>query len=813
LPESRQSGKKKGKMKEKAYLRSLIEKHILILDGAMGTELKKQGLPAGVCPEAWSVKNPEVVAAVYRDYVEAGADIIYTATFGGNAFKLAEYGEKDVVGINRALAALAKKAAGDRALVAGDIAPFGRFVEPFGEIGFEEAVRAVKLQVQGLLEGGVDLFMIETMMDIQEARAALIAVKETCPAFTIVTMTYEKDGHTLNGTDPVAALITLQSLGADAVGCNCSSGPQEMIPLIKKMKPFAKVPLVAKPNAGLPRLVGGKTVFDMEAEEFGSFGEDFRNAGANLLGGCCGTSPLHIRSLASRLKGRPGIQPARASIGAVSSSRKALVFTDNGPLVIIGERINPTGKKTLQEALLKNDFSFVHRLAREQLEKGATLLDINVGHPGVAEAETLARIVQLLSLKVDAPLVLDSAKISAFETALRVYPGRALINSLSGEKEKLQQLLPRAAFYGAMCIVLPLTGKVLPATLEERIPLINGILKEAERFGYTRDDLIVDGLVMALSSKPSAVSETLKTIAYCKRELGMKTLIGLSNVSFGMPARKQINAAFLIQASHEGLTCAIANPNEKSVMDAKVVSDLLRGSDPRSKQFIDYYRENPDENGPRPTGDASADPGQEVERAILDGSDDQIEILIDCALEKGFEPLALVNENMIPAITKVGTLFAEKKYFLPQLLLSAETMEKGFRHLVPALKGTSYANKGKIIMATVEGDIHDIGKNIVALLLRNHGFEVIDLGKDVSAKLIVKKAKEVKPDVIGLSALMTTTMEKMKDVIDLANEEKLKTAFLLGGAVVTEKYARSLGASYARDGIEAVKRVQELAAK
>ncbi|HEQ71056.1 MAG TPA: 5-methyltetrahydrofolate--homocysteine methyltransferase, partial [Spirochaetia bacterium] len=777
-----------------------------------------RGLPSGVCPEAWAVRHPDVVTAVHRDYLNAGADIIYTATFGGNAFKLAEYGEKDVVGINRTLAALARKAAGRGALVAGDIAPAGKFVEPFGELPFEEAVEKVKLQVRGLLEGGVDLFVIETMMDIQEARAALIAVRELTDAFTMVTMTIEKDGYTLNGTTPQAALVTLQSLGADAVGCNCSTGPAEMLPLIAAMKPYAHVPLAAKPNAGLPRLMDGTTVFDMGPEEFGSFGPRLLAAGANLVGGCCGTSPAHIRALAAEVKKMRAAAPGRTALSAVSSAREALIFKDNDPVHIVGERINPTGKKTLQAALTHGNYAEVIRLAREQREKGAALLDVNAGLPGIDERNVLTRMVNLLSVKSDLPLVLDSSRPEVQKRALRVYPGRALLNSISLEKEKMEDLLPAAAFFRPMLVVLPLSGAVIPETAAERIAVLEKIMEEVFRYGFTPEDLVVDGLVMALSSNPSAPAETLKTIAYCREVLHLKTIVGLSNVSFGMPARKLINAGFLLQAAAQGLTLAIANPNEASLLEAKLTADLLRKSDENAARFIKVYGDRTFAAGTGSTAAgpaaatqaSSADPAVALEQAVLDGAGEGIEQIVDLALAAGKKPLSLINEHMIPAIMRVGDLFSQKKYFLPQLLSSAQTMERGVARLAPLVSAQALEKKGKVLMATVEGDIHDIGKNIVCLLLRNHGFEVVDLGKNVSAERIVSQARQDQPQVIGLSALMTTTMEKMREVVDLARREGLSIPFLLGGAVVNETFAASLGARYAADGVAAVAAVNGL---
>ena len=496
-------------MTKKTKIISLLKKKILILDGATGTELQKRGMPSGVCPEVWCLDHPEVIQEIYRAYAEAGSDIVYTCTFGANRFKLGQYGIENVRKINKQMALLARAAVGGKTFIAGDIGPTGHFVEPFGDLEFERAVHAFKEQVRGLLEGGVDLLVIETMMDIQEARAALIAIRETTDLFAMVTMTYEKNGRTLNGTDPVTALITLQSLGADAVGCNCSTGPDSMMPLIAAMKPWARIPLLAKPNAGMPRLIGKQTVFDMSPKDFAAFGKLFVKAGVNLIGGCCGTTPAHIGALKrATAKAKPRV-PCLHAISAVSSSRHYRILDQNKSLMIVGERLNPTGKKTLQQELLEGRMTLVRQIAREQENQGADLLDVNVGVPGIDEVKTIRQVISLLSTSTALPLVIDSPKMETIEAALRYYPGRALINSISGEKEKLRKLLPLAAKYGAMFILLPLTEGEIPETAEKRKIIIREICREAGRFGLTKDDFVVDGLVMTVASNPQAAAEAL----------------------------------------------------------------------------------------------------------------------------------------------------------------------------------------------------------------------------------------------------------------------------------------------------------------
>jgi 5-methyltetrahydrofolate--homocysteine methyltransferase len=795
---------------ELSKIKSLLTKKIVILDGAFGTELQKKGLPGGVCPEKWCMDNPQIIEDLYASYQKAGAQIVYTCTFGANRFKLKQYGVKEnSYKINYELARLAKLAVGKKSLVAGDIGPTGLFIEPFGPLAFEEAVNAFKEQVHGLIDGGCDLIVIETMIDIQEARAALLAVKEIKNVFTIVSMTYEKDGHTLGGTDPVTALITLQSLGADAVGCNCSTGPEKMAEFISAMKPYATVPIVAKPNAGVPRLEGGKTIFEMDAKTFASFGRKLAQAGANMLGGCCGTTPTHIRKLAKSTTRIKPILSVRKSISALSSARGFLYFAENQPLFIVGERINPTGKKALQQDLTEGKMSIIRQMAQEQETQGANLLDINVGQPGIDEVKTIKAVIGLLNTVTKLPLVVDSSRIETIEAALRIYPGRMLINSISGEKEKMAKLLPLAAKYGAMFILLPLTEGELPQTAPKRQAIVKNFFQEAKKFGFTKNDFIVDCLVMAVASNPDAAQETLKTLYWCTHTFDCKTNLGLSNVSFGMPGRPWLNATFLAMAQFCGLTMAIANPASTELMNVKKAGDVLIAKDKDALRFIEHFSAQTNVNA-IPAATKILTPQEKIASAIMEGDRENIISLIETALSEGLSAPDLVDKVMVPSIVRVGDLYEKKIYFLPQLMAAAETMKKALGYLEPLLKKDAAVNKGKIILATVKGDIHDIGKNIVALLLRNYGYSVIDMGKDVAAETIIAAAKKEKPDMIALSALMTTTMVNMKDVITLARAKGIQNPFMVGGAVVTESYAKSIGASFAKDGVEAVRVVEKL---
>lgn len=793
----------------KHEFREMVSKGIVILDGATGTLLQQMGMPAGVCPEKWVLDNPSSIINVQRQYIESGSDIVYTFTFGANELKLKEFSLDDVAGINRELARLSKQASEGRALVAGDMAPTGQLMEPFGSYSFDEIVNAYKKQVTGLLEGGVDLFVIETMMDIQEARAALIAVKESCDLPVIVTMTFERGGYTLNGTDPLTALITLQSLDADAVGCNCSTGPEEMLEIIKKIKPYARVPLVAKPNAGMPKLVDGKTVFDMNAGEFASFAEQFIEAGANLIGGCCGTTPEYILGISKTAKGKKCCDNIEKNEDLIlSSSRRIVSIGRNLPVCIIGERINPTGKKKLSEELKEGSMDLVMELAIDQVDQGALVLDVNAGLPEIDESETLTQIVKTLSPMVNVPLCLDSSSPEALESALRVYPGRALINSISAEKRKLEKILPIAAKYGAAFILLPVDDEGVPEKAEDRIKIIEEVYEKAREYGYTKSDFLVDGLVLTVAANQGACLETLKVIKWSAEEFGVNTVIGLSNVSFGLPKRLWINAAFLAMAMSQGLSAVIMNPSSEETMHIKRATDALTGKDHNSIHYIRTYGEQNEENNEKKRDDP-------VYNCILEGRRSEIENLIKAEIAKGISPAQIVDENLIPAITRVGELYQARTYFLPQLIQSAESMETAMNYISALLEENlrPINRKGKIVLATVKGDIHDIGKNMVALMLRNYGFDVIDLGKDVDSEVIIKTAVEEKADIIGLSALMTTTMEEMRIVSKKLTERNIKSNLLIGGAAVDEDYAREIGATYAKDAYIAVKKAESLIAK
>ena len=804
------------KLSPKQKLQQLINKGVVILDGSTGAALQRRGMPKGTCPEHWALENPKALMELQKEYILSGTRILYTFTLGGTRPKLEEFGfGRDVLKINEGLAKISRSVAGSKALVAGDIGPTGRFPRPFGDMDFEECVDIYKEQVKGLLKGGVDMFVIETMIDIQETRAAVLACKELSEKPVIASMTFDKDMRTLTGTDPVTALITLQSLGADVVGVNCSTGPAEMVKVVEAMKPYAKVPILAKPNAGLPKLVEGATVFDMDAAHFASHTKSFLKAGANLIGGCCGTSPAYIASMVANA-GKT--KPARVKLddtSCLTSARSTVFISEELPLTVIGERINPTGKKQLQEELKSGRTEEIRKFAMEQAEKGAKVLDVNVGMPGINEKETMIKTVELLSSISSLPLCIDSSSPEVIEAALRIYPGRALINSISGEPEKMKKLLPVAAKYGAMFILLPLGGKGVPETAEKRQAIITKVAAAAKKYGFTNRDVVIDGLVMTVSSSQEAAKETLKLVSWAAKN-GYNSTVGLSNVSFGLPERGYVNAAFLAMAVDRGLTMAIANPSMDLLMNIKAASDVLSVKDKKSVEYVRRFNtaQSPKTIAQGKAVSMPANNSQAIHDAVLNGNVEAITGLIQAALKSGDKPKDLVDLILIPAITQVGDLYEQKKYFLPQLISSADTMKKAFEIIEPLLTEGEKAGvkqKRSVVIATVKGDIHDIGKNIVALMLKNYGFDVHDLGKDVHEFTIAQKAKDAKADIIALSALMTTTMVEMKTVIDYARKNGVKARFMVGGAVVTEAYAKEIGADgYSKDAYEAVKLAKKL---
>lgn len=792
---------------------SLLLRGPVYLDGATGTNLMKAGMPVGACPEQWILEHKEVMLELQRSYVAAGTDIVYAPTFGANRIKLAEYGlESEIQKMNHELVAISKEAVGRNGYVAGNLTMTGQQLYPMGTMTFEELVDVYKEQVTYLEEAGVDLFVVETMMSLQETRACLIAVKEVSQLPVMVTMSYNEDGRTLYGTDPATAMVVLQSLGADAVGVNCSAGPEEMIPLVKAMKEYANVPIIAKPNAGIPVLQDGKTMYPMEPEEFAGYGKLLIEAGAGILGGCCGTTPLHIQKLKEQTKDLSAPEVNKEKKRLLTSERKTVEIKLDGPFMVVGERINPTGKKKLQEELKEGKLELVLQMAEEQEENGADILDINMGMNGIDEKEMMLNVITEVSNTVNLPLCIDSSHVDIIEAALRIYPGRALINSISLEKGKVEQLIPIAKKYGAMFVLLPLSDQGLPKDLEEKKRIIHTIMDAALQAGMNKEDIVVDGLVATVGANKTAALECFETIAYCKDTLGLATICGLSNISFGLPQRPYINTAFLTMAISKGLTMAIANPSQELLMNIAFASDLLLNKEGADLRYINKANATSSEEKKIVETASKSVETREVFEAVVKGNKKNILDLVENELKKQKQPDSIMNEELIPAINYVGELFNQQKYFLPQLIASAETMKKAIEYLEPLLQNNEdVKEKATVVIATVEGDIHDIGKNLVALMLKNYGYKVIDLGKDVSKEEIIQAAKEQQASVIGLSALMTTTMMRMKEVVEYAKQENIDAKIMIGGAVITQSFAEEIGADgYSKDAQEAVEVVQKL---
>ena len=830
---------------------TLSKDHILYLDGATGSNLVKAGMPSGVCPEQWILEHQDVMLQLQKDYVQAGTNILYAPTFTANRVKLAEYHlEKNMTSMIRDLVAISKKAAestpGHPVYVAGDLTMTGEQLKPMGKMELETLIDIYKEQILCLVDAGADLLVVETMMSLAETRAALSAAKEVCDLPVIATLTFEADGRTLFGTDAKTAAIVLESLGASAIGANCSTGPAQMESIISEMVSHTRIPVIAKPNAGLPFLdENGTTCYNMEAEEFAEEMEVLVNAGATILGGCCGTTPEFIRQIHERFGTDAKVAASRRPDGIryLTSERITHSFGLDDGFFVVGERINPTGKKALQAQLREGSFEKVIQFAEEQEACGAKVLDINMGMSGIDEKASMLRALEEVSGVTNLPLSLDSSYVEVLEAALRNYPGRALVNSVSLETEKFEKLLPIVAKYGAMFILLPLSDAGLPKDIEEKKEIIHKIYDRALSLGMCKEDIVVDGLVATVGANPKAALETLETIRYCK-ENGFATICGLSNISFAMPERSFVNTAFLTLAIQAGLTMAIANPSQELLMSCALAADLLLNKEEAALRYIEYaggVRERREEKEAElakklallenqgttaKTGtagnaakEATADTGPQINEmqdklktAVLKGNRNGIVKITKEALESGEKPAELLNQVLLPAINQVGEFFDQGKYFLPQLIASAEAMKNSIEVLEPLLQtGGTGEEMPVVVIATVEGDIHDIGKNLVALMLKNHGFHVIDLGKDVPQAKILESAKEHHAEFIALSALMTTTMQRMREIVAAAKEEGITAKIIIGGAVITQEYADEIGADgYSKDAADAVKLAKSL---
>ncbi|MBP3401347.1 MAG: homocysteine S-methyltransferase family protein [Selenomonadales bacterium] len=789
---------------------------IHMFDGATGTMLQAAGMKPGECPELYNITHPDIVLDIHRQYVEAGTTWLHTNTFGANRQKLSAYGlESRVAEINRAAVAIAREAAkaGNNVKVVGDLGPTGKFLAPLGELSFDEAYDIYREQAMILEEAGADCILIETIIDIQEMRAALLAVKDNTNMFVICQMSYSEDGRTVTGTDPTTAATILDAMGADVIGANCSCGPAQLLPVVEKLHAATTKPISIQPNAGLPRLVNGKTVFPMSPEEMGEWAPRLINAGATYLGGCCGTTPAHIRAMAEAVRDMKPIPPATMPQAVMLTSRtKTVAVSAFDAPVLIGERINPTGRKQMAADIRAGSLLSVKEEAIAQAEAGATILDVNMGVPGIDQATMMAKAISELSMLTDLPLAIDTGDAAALEAGLKAYPGRALINSVTAEEGRIRTFLPLAKRFGAALLCLPISEAGIPKTAEERISVIDTILTEAKKAGLGKHDYLLDALVMTVATDRNAANETLRTLRLYRENYPHPTTMGLSNVSFGLPNRPSVNANFFTMCLAAGLNAPIMNPHDSKMKEHLAASNALLGYDPCGRE---YSLSHSDMTTPQQAETASTLPTLDrLKDAVVRGEKELAETLVVKALEEGTEPNEITEQGLTEAMNIVGEKFGSGKYFLPQVLLSAETMNVAFRTIRRQLPALTMDSLGTVVLATVKGDIHDLGKNIVAALLENSGFTVIDLGKDVDAQTVVTAAKEHQADLVGLCALMTTTVTEIDRTIDALKEANVTAQTIIGGAVVTADYACEAGAdAYAEDGVDAVRIAKQLLGK
>ncbi len=774
---------------------------LLFFDGGMGTMLQSMGLKDGYPPDLWNLERPSEVRAVHEAYVRAGADILKTNTFGANRLKLSPYGVS-VADTVCAAVALAREAAGGRAAVVLDIGPTGKLLSPLGDLRFEEAVAIFAETVKAGVKAGAQAVLIETMSDTYEMKAAVLAAKENSDLPVLCTMIFDERGKLLTGADVPTAAAMLEGLGVSAVGLNCGMGPKAMLPLLRQMRESCSLPLIVNPNAGLPRSEAGIAVYDLTPRAFAEETEPLL-AYVQMAGGCCGTTPEHIAALTGAYGGREAPPVPRRETLTVGSYSRSVTF--GGRPVVIGERINPTGKKRLQKALRENDTDYLLREGLRQEECGADILDVNVGLPGIDERERLAQAVTELQKVTALPLQLDSSDPLALERALRVYNGRPLINSVNGGEKSLKAVLPLAKKYGGALIALTLDENGIPEDAEGRLAVARRILRAAEEFGIPKSNILFDTLTMPVSASPNSARVTLEALSLIRSELGAKTVLGVSNVSFGLPARDHVSAAFFTMALQRGLSAGIVNPCSREMMSAYDAFCALSGSDAQCENYIARHKGESSAPAPVPAGPAPETAGDTLSQAIVRGLSERAGALAGEAVRSGAQPLEVIDREMVPALDEVGKRYEEGSFFLPQLLMSADAAQAAFAVLRETLGGESTQSSDVIVLATVRGDIHDIGKNIVRVLLENYRFRVIDLGKDVPPEEVVRAVRESGAPLVGLSALMTTTVPAMRETIALLKKECPGCLVMVGGAVLTREYADSIGADfYGKDAMSSV---------
>ncbi len=774
-----------------------IKSGITYFDGGAGTLLQSWGLKAGEYPESWNITNPEKIVEMHRLYLEAGTQIITSNTFGANSFKFDNLEEI----INAAITNAKKACEGYDAFVALDVGPLGKMLEPLGDLPFEKAVEVFSETIKTGAAAGADLVLIETMNDSYEAKAALLAAKESCDLPVFVTCVYDESKKLMTGADPAAMIAMLEGLGADAIGMNCSLGPKQMVEIVPEFAKYASVPIIVNPNAGLPRNENGKTVFDIDSDEFSDIMCDIVKAGATIIGGCCGTTPEHIRKTVEKTKNLPFELPEKKNHTVISSYTHA-VEIGKAP-VIIGERINPTGKKRFKEALRQNDIGYILNEGLAQNKKGVSILDVNVGLPEINETEMMVSVIKALQGVIDLPLQIDTVDPAAMEQAMRIYNGKALINSVNGKEESMKAVFPLIKKYGGVAIAVTLDENGIPDSAAGRVAIAEKIIAKAAEYGIEPKDIIVDPLAMAVSSDSNSANITLEAVKILHKK-GIKTSLGVSNISFGLPSRADVNSVFYTMAMQNGLDCAIINPHSEEMMKAWHCFMALTGKDENCVDYIEFA----DTLSPVKTSSALGNTA-ELDSCIISGLKEQAGIAA-AEILKTQAPMDIINEKIIPALNTVGKGFEEKNVYLPQLLMSAQAAKEAFDAIKASIP-SGEGKKGKIVIATVKGDIHDIGKNIVKVLLENYGFEVIDLGKDVAPEKIVEAVKSSGAKLVGLSALMTTTVPAMEETIKLLRKEIPDCRVMVGGAVMTEEYAAMINAdSYSSDAMGAVRFAESL---
>lgn len=780
--------------------------HLLILDGGMGTLLQSQGLQPGEYPESWNLSHPDVIRSIHRAYFDAGSHVVNSNTFGANSLKFSQ-DELDTIvrtALKNARDAAAESTSTQPKWVALDIGPLGKLLKPYGDLDFEEAVSVFAETVRLGVKYGADLIFIETMNDSYETKAALLAAKENSDLPVFVSNAYGEDGKLMTGASPAAMVAMLEGMGADAIGVNCSLGPKALIPIVEEYLKCASVPVLLKPNAGLPRAAEGKTFFDVWPSEFAADIADLIQRGVRIAGGCCGTTPDHIAALAETVNGLPPVPTTEKTFTCVSSYTHAVFFGD-GP-VLIGERINPTGKKRFREALKAGDMDYILKEGIAQEEQGVHILDVNVGLPEIDEKAMLTASVQELQAVTNLPLQIDTSDPRAMEAALRRYNGKAMVNSVSGKRESMDAVFPLVKKYGGLVVALTLDEDGIPETAEGRVAIARRILTEAGRYGLRKKDIIFDPLALTVSADDQAAIQTLEAVRRIRSELGCHTTLGVSNVSFGLPQRDILNGSFFTMALVNGLSAAIMNPYSAEMQKAYHSYCALTGLDSSCAHYIAYAAKTAPISAAAPAEVS----GSALHHAIVKGLKERSAALT-AELAKQGDPLRIVQEEIIPALNAVGTGFENKTVYLPQLLMSAEAAKAAFECIKAAMPAGNTGGKCSIVLATVKGDIHDIGKNIVKLLLENYGFDVCDLGRDVAPEVIAAKAVALHAPIVGLSALMTTTVPAMEETIRLLRQEAPWCKVMVGGAVLNPEYAAAIGADfYAKDAMESVRCADEI---